>query len=154
MKYWLMKTEPAGFSWDDLQAAPHMTTTWDGIRNYQARNYLREMRRGDQVFFYHSQVKPPRIMGIAEVVRTAYPDSSQFDPASDYYDPRSQRENPRWEMVEIRFLRSFEQPITLPELRKTPGLGEMVLLQKGSRLSVQPVSAKEWRIITALRKPA
>ena len=151
MKYWLMKSDPDAYSWEDLKRAPNRQDCWDGVRNYQARNFMREMKVGDLIFFYHSQVKPPAIMGIATVVTEAYPDPTQFDPSGKYFDPRSTRENPRWDMVDIRYVRNFEPPITLPELRGTPGLENMVLLRKGSRLSVQPVTEQEWHIICALR---
>jgi len=151
MKYWLMKTEPSVFSLDDLKNSPNQTTHWDGVRNYQARNFMREMQKGDRVLFYHSQSNPLAIVGIAEVVRTAYPDFTQFDPSSKYFDPKSDPKNPRWDMVDIRFYQAFESPITLSELREPPGLEEMVLLRKGSRLSVQPVTASEWKIVLALR---
>jgi predicted RNA-binding protein with PUA-like domain len=151
MKYWLMKTEPAAFSFDDLKNSPDQTTHWDGVRNYQARNFMRDMQKGDRVFFYHSQSDPLVIVGIAEVVRTSYPDHTQFDPSSNYFDPKSDPMNPRWDMVDIRFYQAFEPPVTLSELRETPGLEEMVLLRKGSRLSVQPVTAQEWKIILTLR---
>lgn len=152
MKYWLMKTEPSAFSWEDLKNAPQQTAPWDGVRNYQARNYLREMQKGDLVFFYHSQEKPTAIVGIARVARNAYPDPSQFDPSSKYFDPKSTPDNPRWEMVDICFHQEFELPITLPELRETPGLENMALLKKGSRLSVQPVSEDEWKVVSSLRR--
>lgn len=151
MKYWLIKTEPSAFSFEDLKNAPNQTTHWDGVRNYQARNFMREMKAGDLVLFYHSQLNPPEIVGIAKVVRTAYPDHTQFDSASNYFDPKSTPENPRWQMVDIRAHQAFESPITLTELRATPGLEEMVLLRKGSRLSVQPVTEEEWKIVLALR---
>lgn len=151
MKYWLMKTEPSVFSLDDLKNSPNQTTHWDGVRNYQARNFMREMQKGDRVLFYHSQSNPLAIVGIAEVVRTAYPDHTQFDPSSDHYDPKSDPENPRWDMVDIRFYQAFESPIPLAELRATPGLEEMALLRKGGRLSVQPVTVREWKIVLALR---
>ncbi len=151
MRYWLMKTEPNTYSWDDLKAAPQRTDCWDGIRNYQARNYLREMQLGDTVFIYHSQVQPASIMGIARVTRTAYPDPTQFDPAGKYFDPKSQPDNPRWDMVDVQAVSEFDTPIPLPELRQTPGLEAMVLLRKGMRLSIQPVTPQEWQIITSLR---
>jgi predicted RNA-binding protein with PUA-like domain len=152
MKYWLMKTEPSVFSWEDLKNSPRKTTCWEGVRNYQARNFMREMEAGDRVLFYHSQVNPPEIVGIAKVVRTAYPDHTQFDPAGKYYDPKSTKENPRWDMVDIQYDRDFESPVLLTELREILGLEDMVLLRKGSRLSVQPVTEDEWKIITSLRK--
>ncbi|MCP9440235.1 MAG: EVE domain-containing protein [Nitrospira sp.] len=144
MRYWLMKSEPSTFSIDDLQNAPHQTTCWDGVRNYQARNYMREMAVGDLVLFYHSNANPPAVVGIAEVVKTAYPDPTQFDKKSKYYDPASSPANPRWEMVDIKFVRKLSRPLSLQELRKERALRNMLLLQKGSRLSVQPVSQEEW----------
>lgn len=151
-KFWLMKTEPKTYSWDDLNAAEEATDCWDGIRNYQARNYMREMQEGDQVFIYHSQVQPAAIMGIARVARTAYPDPTQFDPGSKYFDPKSTHENPRWDMVDVQAIFDFDRPITLPELRQVPGLEEMVLLRRGMRLSIQPVTPEEWKTILSMRK--
>lgn len=152
MKYWLMKSEPKTFSWADLQAAPAQTTCWEGVRNYQARNFMRDqMSQGDQIFFYHSNAKPPQIMGIAQVVRAAYPDTFAFDPASSYYDPKSSPENPIWVMVDIQWVEDVHPPITLEELKQVPTLAGMMLLQKGSRLSVQPVTSTEWQTILGLR---
>lgn len=152
MNYWLMKTEPEAYSWDDLKNKPNSTDFWDGVRNYQARNFMRDMKVGDKVFFYHSQINPPAIVGIATVVREAYPDPTQFDPESKYFDPKSKTDDPRWSVVDIRSEAEFAEPVTLPELRDIPELEEMVLLRKGSRLSVQPVTEKEWKIITKSRK--
>jgi predicted RNA-binding protein with PUA-like domain len=153
MKYWLVKTEPSVFSWDDLQKLPHQTSPWEGVRNYQARNFMRdEMKLGDRVFFYHSVAKPLAIMGIAQVVKEAYPDPFAFDPKSDYYDPKSSPENPRWVMVDLQFESAFTPPITLDKLKQTSGLEEMMLLRKGSRLSVQPVTAQEWEIVCNIRR--
>jgi len=152
MNYWLVKTEPSEFSWEDLKAAPGQTTPWEGVRNYQARNYMREMQVGDLVFFYHSQTNPLAIIGIARVVRGAYPDPTQFDPSSHYFDSQSTPENPRWDTVDIQYHREFSAPISLPQLKEIPGLENMVLLRKGSRLSVQPVTEREWLIVTALRE--
>jgi predicted RNA-binding protein with PUA-like domain len=153
MKYWLLKTEPNVFSWDDLQAMPHQTTPWEGVRNYQARNFMRdEMKQGDRIFFYHSNVKPQAIMGIAKVVREAYPDPFAFDPASAYYDPKSSSDTPRWIMVDVQFESTFVPPITLGELKlHAQALSDMMLLQKGCRLSVQPVSSQQWQLICNLR---
>ncbi|TKB94230.1 MAG: EVE domain-containing protein [Nitrospira sp.] len=145
--YWLMKSEPTAFSIDDLIRAPNHATYWDGVRNYQARNFMRSMAVGDHVLFYHSNTDPPAVVGIAEVVTTAYPDSTQFDKKDKHYDPESKPSKPRWDMVDIRFVRKFVRPLTLDELRKEPTLKGMVLLQKGSRLSVQPVSPLEWKHI-------
>jgi predicted RNA-binding protein with PUA-like domain len=153
MKYWLVKTEPSVFSWDDLQKLPNQTSPWEGVRNYQARNFMRdEMKLGDRVFFYHSVAKPLAIMGIVQVVKEAYPDTFAFNPKSDYYDPKSSPENPRWVMVDIRLESAFTPPITLDELKQMSGLEEMMLLRKGSRLSVQPVTAQEWEIVCNIRR--
>ena len=149
-RYWLMKSEPSVFSIQDLAKSPLKTTSWDGVRNYQARNFMREMAVGDQVLFYHSNADPPAVSGIAEVVRTAYPDETQFDRRSHHFDPASSRANPRWEMVDIRHLRTFSTAVTLERLREEPKLEGMVLLRKGSRLSVQPVTASEWAIVLRL----
>ena len=151
MKYWLLKTEPTTFSWDDLWKSPKRTTRWDGVRNFQARNYLRDdMQVGDLAFFYHSSADPTAIVGIAEVVRAGYPDESAFNPADDHHDPKSRREAPLWYSVDIRAKQPATKPITLAELRQQKGLSHMVLLQKGSRLSVQPVSEAEWKLIYRL----
>src|SRR5690349_7971635 len=148
--YWLMKSEPSTFSIDDLQRSPNQTTNWDGVRNYQARNFMRSMAVGDQVLFYHSSADPPAVVGIAEVVKTAYPDPTQFDKKDKHYDPESKPSEPRWDMVDIRYVRKFSRALTLDELRKDSKLKGMVLLKKGSRLSVQPVSLLEWKHITSL----
>lgn len=150
--YWLMKSEPSAFSIDDLIQAPKQTTCWDGVRNYQARNFMRSMEVGDQVFYYHSNAEPPAIVGIAEVVKTAYPDPTQFDKKDSHYDRESRPDQPRWDMVDIKYVRKLARPLTLEELRKDNALKGMVLLQKGSRLSVQPVTSVEWRHILSLGK--
>lgn len=149
-KYWLMKSEPSSFSIDDLRHAPDQTTYWDGVRNYQARNFMRDMAIGDQVLFYHSNADPPAAVGIAEVVKTAYPDPTQFDKQDTHYDPQSEPSSPRWDMVDIRLVRKFSRSLTLEILRKERALKDMVLLRKGSRLSVQPVSPQEWKHILSL----
>jgi predicted RNA-binding protein with PUA-like domain len=149
-RYWLMKSEPTSFSFQDLERSRDSTNHWDGVRNYQARNHMRAMRTGDRVFFYHSSCDPPAIVGIAEVTREAYPDHTQFDPKDDHYDPKAKRETPIWDMVDVRAVRRFSLPLSLEDLRKVPALNEMVLLRKGSRLSVQPVRPKEWNIICRL----
>jgi predicted RNA-binding protein with PUA-like domain len=151
-QYWLMKSEPSVFSIEDLAAAPKHTTAWDGVRNYQARNFLRSMRLGDQVLFYHSNADPPAVVGIAEVVKTAYADPTQFDRRDTHYDPASNPSSPRWVMVDIQLVQTFAHPLTLDRLRKEPPLKGMELLRKGSRLSVQPVTAAEWAHILSLRK--
>jgi len=145
---WLVKSEPTTFSWHDLWTAPHRTTTWDGVRNYQARNFLRdEMQVGDPVFFYHSSADPTAIMGICEVVRAGYPDDTAFDPDSDHFDSKSDRANPTWYMVDLKAVRPLSHPPTLERLREEHGLSKMVLLKRGSRLSVQPVTEQEWQIV-------
>jgi len=149
-QYWLMKSEPSAFSLDDLKNAPARTTCWDGVRNYQARNFMRSMSVGDQVLFYHSNADPPAVVGIAEVVRTAYADPTQFDKKNRHYDPASDPASPRWDMVEIKYVRSFPRPLTLDELRRESRLKGMDLLQKGSRLSVQPVTLSEWMHVLSL----
>jgi predicted RNA-binding protein with PUA-like domain len=152
---WLLKSEPEAFSWDDLWKSPGRTTSWDGVRNYQARNFMRDgMRVGDRVLFYHSSVEPTAIVGVAEVVKQAYPDPTAFDPADPHYDPRSKRDAPAWMMVDIRAVHPFDRPVTLAMLRETPGLEGMVLLQRGSRLSVQPVKPEEFAIIERLASGA
>ncbi|MCF7802478.1 MAG: EVE domain-containing protein [Candidatus Marinimicrobia bacterium] len=149
-KFWLFKTEPNVYSIDDL--AKLGTDHWDGVRNYQARNFLRdEIKVGDKVFIYHSRVDPMAIVGLAEVVREGYPDYTQFNPESDHPDPKASRDNPRWYMVDIQFVEKFKTPLTLTALREVPGLENMVLLQKGSRLSIQPVTAEEAGVLLSLR---
>lgn len=149
-RYWLMKSEPISFSFDDLVRSKHSRNHWDGVRNYQARNFMRAMRTGDQVFFYHSNCAQPAIVGIAQVVREAYPDHTQFAAQDVHYDSQATRDRPIWDMVDIRAVKTFRAPITLETLRKTKGLDKMVLLRRGSRLSVQPVTPKEWKIIVKL----
>ena len=150
MKYWLMKSEPEAFSIDDLAKAPKKTTCWDGVRNYQARNFMREMEVGDQVFFYHSSVEPACVVGVAEVVKKAYPDHTALDPKDKHYDPKATPANPIWEMVDIKFVRKLDGPLTLEDLRGVKGLEKMELLRRGSRLSVQPVTAAEWKVVNNL----
>lgn len=146
-----MKSEPFEFSIDDLIASKDQTTPWDGIRNYQARNFMRdEMKPGDGVFFYHSRAEPLAIVGTMEVVGAPYADPTQFNPESKYFDARSNKDNPRWWLVDVRFKTRFEQPVTRDLLKQTPGLEEMMLLKKGSRLSIQPVTPAEWQIIHEL----
>ncbi len=150
---WLVKTEPETFSIQDLAASKNQTTCWDGVRNYQARNFLRdEMRVGDKVLFYHSSTDPTAIVGTAKVVREGYPDPTAWDPASPYYDPKSSPENPRWYMVDLQLEKIFPRPLTLQELREVPELEGMELLRKGSRLSVQPVSQEHYDVILRLAK--
>ena len=150
MKYWLMKSEPDECSIDDVLAARGRTTPWSGVRNYQARNFMRDaMRVGDGVLFYHSSCEIPGIAGLAEVASAAYPDLSQFDKKSPYYDPASKRDAPRWFNVDVRALRKTRL-VPLAELREQEGLASMRLLQPGNRLSITPVSASEWRLIGKL----
>lgn len=150
-RHWLVKSEPETFSFDDLLASPNRTTGWDGVRNYQARNFMRDgMKRGDLVFFYHSSTEPTAIVGVAEVAREAYPDPTALDPKHDHFDPKSRADEPTWMMVDLRAVEAFEHPLSLAELKRVKGLEKMVLLQKGSRLSVQPVSPEEWGIIYKL----
>jgi len=151
-RYWLMKSEPSTFSIADLANSPKRTTCWDGVRNDQARNFMREMGIGDLVLFYHSNAEPPAIAGIAEVVRTAYPDDTQFDKRSHHYDPASKAAAPRWDMVDIKYRETFETILSLDRLRQEPRLKDMVLLRKGSRLSVQPVTESEWTVIMKLTR--
>jgi predicted RNA-binding protein with PUA-like domain len=149
-RYWLMKSEPTAFSIQDLQKAPRRTTCWDGVRNYQARNFMRAMHVGDGVLFYHSNADPPAIVGIAEVVREAYPDHTAFDRQDVHFDSKSTPEKPLWDMVDVRLVRVFSRPISLEQLRRDTHLKHMELLRKGSRLSVQPVRPEEWMRILSI----
>jgi predicted RNA-binding protein with PUA-like domain len=146
--YWLMKSEPDVYSIDDF--ARDGTTHWDGVRNFKARNYMRSMALGDGVFFYHSNADPKAIVGIARVSKLAYPDTSQFDKKSDYYEPKATKEKPYWYMVEIEFVRKPPEPLSLERLREVKELAGMALLKKGQRLSVQPVTEAEWKTICRL----
>ncbi len=146
--YWLMKTEPDVFSIQDLASSPNQTTAWEGVRNYQARNYMRDsMKPGDGILFYHSNASPLCIAGTAVVASEAVPDPTQFDPDSEYFDPTSSESDPRWMMRHVRLVSIFEPPVLRDTLLNTAGLESMILLQRGSRLSVHPVTAAEWRII-------
>ena len=149
-RYWLVKTEPDSFSIDDLAKAPRQTTYWDGVRNYQARNFMRAMKRGDGVLFYHSSVVPPAIVGTATVAREAYPDHTALDPSNHHYDPKATTEKPIWEMVDIKLEQTFERPLPLDELRSVKQLAKMELLRQGARLSVQPVTDGEWNAVLKL----
>ena len=146
MQYWLMKSEPDTYSIDDLQSFG--VDHWDGIRNYQVRNFFRDsMQVGDKAFFYHSNCKEPGIVGIMEIASKAYPDHTAFDPNEKYFDSKSDPENPRWLMVDVSYLRHLDRMITLGELRQQKQIAEMKLLQRGNRLSVLPLSKKEWQYI-------
>lgn len=146
-----MKSEPETFGIDDLQAAPNATHCWDGVRNYQARNFMRDaMQVGDQAFFYHSNCKTPGILGIAEIVSSSYADYTAFDPESKYYDPKSNPDKPIWFMRDIKFVKKFKDIISISELRANKNLAEMMILRKGNRLSITPVTAKEWREIIGM----
>ena len=148
MNYWLMKSEPTSFGIEDLASQPQQTEHWDGVRNYQARNMIRDdMKCGDLVFFYHSNCAELGIVGIMEVVRESYPDFTAFDPDSKYYDPKSNADNPRWYMVDVQFKKKFKRLISLEELKQEPSLSEMALVRKGNRLSIMPVSEKQWDTI-------
>lgn len=148
MKYWLMKSEPGCFGIEDLKKRPRQTECWDGVRNYQARNMMRdEMQVGDLAFFYHSNCQQPGIAGIMKIVKSAYTDHTQFDPENEHYDPTSKKENPRWIMVDVKFEKQFDHVITLDSLRENPKLKEMPLLRKGNRLSITPVTKNQWDAI-------
>jgi predicted RNA-binding protein with PUA-like domain len=148
MRYWLMKSEPELFGIDDL--ARKGEEHWDGVRNFQARNHLREMSPGDRVLFYHSNARPSGVAGVAEVARAAYPDFTSWDPSSDYFDPASRPDKPRWFMVDVKFVRKLKRVIPLDELKRQPALAGMALLRKGNRLSVTEVTKEEWDYILGL----
>jgi predicted RNA-binding protein with PUA-like domain len=149
MQYWLMKSEPGEVSVDDVLAAPRQTVAWTGVRNYQARNFMRDaMRVGDGVLFYHSSCAQPGIAGLAEVASSSYPDPTQFDVNSKYYDPKSTPEQPRWMLVDVHVIKKT-RPLGLPELRALPALADMQLLKRGNRLSITRVTPSEWRCIIA-----
>ena len=151
MHYWLMKSEPSTFSIDDLKHRPRRTEQWDGVRNYQARNILRDqMRKGDLAFFYHSNCAVPGIAGVVEIVTEGYPDFTAFDPSSSYHDPRSTPDRPRWYVVDVRFKRSLKRVITLAELKQHPKLRDMAVLRRGNRLSITPVTKAQWETILSL----
>ena len=152
-KFWLVKTEPESFSIQDLARARNQTTSWDGVRNYQARNFLRDqMQPGDRVLFYHSSSDPPAVVGTARVVRAGYPDPTAWDPGDSHYDPKSTPAAPRWFMVDLKLEQIFSEPLPLARLRSIAALREMELLKKGSRLSVQPVRKNEFETILKLAK--
>lgn len=151
MQYWLMKSEPDVFGIDHLRKMPKQTEHWDGVRNYQARNMLRDqMQVGDRVFFYHSNCDEPGIVGIAKIVRAGYPDHTAQNPDSKYYDPKSDTDNPRWYMVDVKFERKLKRTITLNELKADAELSDMALVRRGNRLSIMPVTAEQWEYILSL----
>ena len=154
MNYWLMKSEPSVFGIDDLARARNSTASWDGVRNFQARNYLREMKKGDLAFFYHSSCDVPGIAGVAAIQREAYPDATAFDSKHEHYDADSDPDEPRWYMVDVKLVRKFERVITLEELRQhaTGKLKDMIVLKRGNRLSITPVTKSEWSFIESLAR--
>ena len=145
MKYWLFKSEPSEFSWEDLKKSKNQTTFWDGVRNYQARNFLRdEIRKGDGVLFYLSNSDPLAVMGYCEVVKEGYPDHTQFDLKNDHYDQKADKKNTTWFMVDIKLVKEFKKPVTLDSIKINPKLQNMKLIQRGQRLTIQPVTKDEW----------
>ena len=156
MQYWLIKSEPDVFSIHDLAKAKKKTTHWEGVRNYQARNFLRAMKKGDLAIFYHSNADPSAVAGIVEVVREAYPDASAWDPRSAYHDPKASPDNPIWSMVDVKLVEIFPRELPLDELRGVKALAGMELLRRGSRLSVHPITPAEFRTIQSLasKRPA
>lgn len=153
MKYWLLKSEPDAFSIDDLQSAPNKIHCWDGVRNYQARNFMRDkMQLGDLAFFYHSSCKVPGIVGIVKITSDYYPDNSALDPESKYYDPKSKLAQSRWGMRDVKFVEKFTQIIELRDLKNNENLQDMLILRPGNRLSITPVTAKQWHAILKMRE--
>jgi len=150
-RYWIFKSEPTAYSFNDLLQEPGQTAEWDGVRNYQARNFMRdEMKVGDGVLFYHSSSKPLAVVGTATVARESYPDHTAWDPADQHHDPKSTPDNPIWFMVDIRGERQFTRPVILEEMKDNPRLRNMLLLRRGMRLSIQPVTKEEWDEIVSL----
>ena len=148
MNYWLMKSEPDVFSFEDLKSRPNQTEPWDGVRNYQARNFMRdEMRVGDQILFYHSNTNPPGVAGIARVASKPYPDPTAFDKKSKYFDPKSDPENPRWMLVDVAYKSDLKRLVSLEEMKSMPELEEMRVMQRGNRLSITPVTKEEFQAI-------
>ena len=152
-KYWLFKSEPNAFSINDFQNSPGKNTYWDGVRNYQARNFIRDdMRKGDGVLFYHSNTDPIAVVGYCEIVKEAYPDHTQFDPDNKHFDKAAKQVDPRWIMVDIKFVEKFNHPVTLKKIKDNPKLKNMRLIQRGNRLSIMPISKKEWDEILKMGK--
>jgi predicted RNA-binding protein with PUA-like domain len=157
VSHWLLKSEPSTFSFEDLKSSPKRRTRWDGVRNYQARNFIRDgMEKDDLAFFYHSSCPEPGIAGVVRIASAAYPDDTAFDPRSKHFDPASDSKNPRWYMVDVAYERALKKPITLRELKKYEdnSLAGLALLRRGNRLSVMPVSAAEWKFILSLETRA
>lgn len=150
MAYWLFKTEPGCFSFDDLKARPNQSEPWDGVRNFQARNFLRDtIQAGDQILFYHSNVAQPAVVGLAEVSRSGYPDATALDPQGEHFDPKATAANPIWYLVDVRYQRDLPRNVTLEQIKSHPLLTEMPLVKR-SRLSIQPVTGEQWQIILAM----
>jgi predicted RNA-binding protein with PUA-like domain len=150
-KYWLFKSEPTAYAFADLMAEPDRTAEWDGVRNYQVRNFMRDdMKVGDGILFYHSSAKPLAVVGLAQIVAESYPDPTAFDPAEKHYDPKSKPDDPAWLMVDIQGEREFDRAVTLQEIKENPKLETMLLVKKGMRLSIQPVTQEEWDEVVAL----
>ena len=153
MNYWLLKSEPTSYSIDNLQREKSKITCWDGVRNYQARNFMRDvMKKGDQAFFYHSNCQVPGIVGIVEIVRESYLDFTALDPENHHYDPKSTVSNPRWVMIDVKFCQKFQKIISLNVLKRNPLLKDLLILRKGNRLSITPVTEKQWNAIVAMGK--
>lgn len=148
MAYWLMKSEPSVFGIDHL--IERKVALWDGVRNYQARNFLRQMQKGDLAFFYHSNCEVPGIVGLMRIAKEGYPDPTQFDPEHKYFDPKSPADNPRWTGVDVEFVEKFSDTLSLADLKTLPELAELALVRKGNRLSLMPVSEEQWRVMLAL----
>ena len=155
MNYWLFKSEPDVFSFADLKTRPQRTEPWTGVRNYQARNYMRDaMKVGDLALFYHSSCPQPGVAGVMRIASEPYPDPTQFDPSSEYFDPKATAEKPIWIMVDVAWEKDLPHPVGLPRLRGTPALGEMAILRKGNRLSITPVTAAEFKTVLKLAHTA
>lgn len=152
MRYWLMKSEPDVYSIDDLAAEPDATSPWEGVRNYQARNFMRAMRVGDLALFYHSNCKTPGGVGVMKVARESYPDETAFDPKSPYHDPKSRLDAPRWDRVDVQYIRHLSRIVSLAEIRQCPELADLPLVRRGNRLSVMPVTSQQWQAILTLEQ--
>lgn len=152
VSYWLVKSEPSSFSFEDLKKSKDQTTYWDGVRNYQARNYLRSMKKGDKILFYHSNSDPLAIFGVCEVAKEAYPDFTAFDPANVHYDPKSKKNEPVWYMVDLKYSKEFKKPVTMDAMKENGNLKNLQLLKRGNRLSVMPVTKEEFDEIVNMGK--